>query len=154
MTVIKQINKFRSYSTVHPKPDFELDPNFVTGFVDAEGCFNITISRDPVNKTGWRVKLAFEIGLHKKDLALLKLIQNFFNKIGVISLQSKDVVRFRVFSQKDLKIIVDHLDKYPLLTQKRTDFEFLKKVFLMMENKEHLTLEGFREIVAIQVFVK
>jgi len=52
MTVTKQINKFRSYSTVHQKPEFELDPNFVTGFVDAEGCFNITISRDPVNKTG------------------------------------------------------------------------------------------------------
>lgn len=36
MTVIKQINNFRSYSTVHQKPEFELDPNFVTGFVDAE----------------------------------------------------------------------------------------------------------------------
>lgn len=149
MTVIKQIHNLRSYSTVNKKPEFELDPNFVTGFADAEGCFIITISRDPFNKIGWRVKLAFEIGLHKKDLALLKLIQNFF-KIGVISLQSKDVVRFRVFSQKDLKILIDHFDRYPLLTQKQTDFLFLKKVFLKMENKEHLTLEGFREIVAIR----
>jgi len=77
-TVIKQINKLRLYSTVHPKREFELDPNFVTGFVDDEGCFTVTITRDPINKTGWRVKPAFEIGLHKKDLALLKLIQNQF----------------------------------------------------------------------------
>jgi hypothetical protein len=52
MTVIKQINKFRSYYTVHQKPEYKLDPNFVTGFVDAEGCFIISISIDPVNKIG------------------------------------------------------------------------------------------------------
>jgi hypothetical protein len=149
-TVIKQINKLRLYSTVHPKREFELDPNFVTGFVDAEGCFTVTITRDPVNKTGWRVKPAFEIGLHKKDLALLKLIQNYFNKVGIISLQSKDVVRFRVFTLKDLMTIIDHFDQYPLLTQKRTDFEFFKQIILMMGNKEHITLEGFRGIVAIR----
>ena len=149
-TVIKQINKLRLYSTVHPKREFELDPNFVTGFVDAEGCFTVTITRDPVNKTGWRVKPAFEIGLHKKDLALLKLIQNYFNKVGIISLQSKDLVRFRVFTLKDLMTIINHFDQYPLLTQKRTDFEFLKKIILMMGNKEHITLEGFRGIVAIR----
>jgi len=28
-TVIKQINKFRLYSTAHKKPEFELNPNFV-----------------------------------------------------------------------------------------------------------------------------
>lgn len=50
---------------------------------------------------GWRVKPTFEIGLHKKDLALLKLIQNYFNKVGIISLQSKDVVRFRVSSLRN-----------------------------------------------------
>jgi hypothetical protein len=86
----------------------------------------------------------------KKDLVLLDLIQKFFNKIGVISLQREDAVRFRVFSQKDLRIIIDHFDKYPLLTQKRTDFEFLEKVFLIVQNKEHLTLKGLREIVAIR----
>jgi len=149
-TVIKQINNLRLYSTVHSKSEYELDPNFVTGFVDAEGCFGVTISRDPVNKTGWRVKPAFDIGLHKKDLALLKLIQNYFNKIGIISVQSKDLVRFRVFSQKDFMAIIDHFDQYPLLTQKRTDFEFFKKICIMMKNKEHTTLEGFREIVSIR----
>ena len=55
------------------------------------------------------------------------------------------MVRFRVFSQKDLTIIINHFDKYPLLTQKRTDFKFLNKVFLMVKNKEHLTWEGFRK---------
>jgi hypothetical protein len=46
--------------------------------------------------------------------------------------------------------IIDHFDQYPLLTQKRTDFEFFKQIILMMGNKEHITLEGFRGIVAIR----
>lgn len=62
-----------------------MNPDFVTGFADAEGSFSVSISKDPVHKLGWRVKLAFEIGLHKKDTALLKLIQNYFNKVGTIS---------------------------------------------------------------------
>jgi len=71
-------------------------------------------------------------------------------ELGIISLQSKDVVRFRVFTLKDLMTIIDHFDQYPLLTQKRTDFEFFKQIILMMGNKEHITLEGFRGIVAIR----
>jgi len=47
----------------------KLDPNYVTGFTDGEGCFYIGISPEK-NNSGYRVKLSFQIGLHKKDLAL------------------------------------------------------------------------------------
>lgn len=136
---LKSVNKSRSYSTLQQKP--KLDPNFVTGFTDAEGSFIVILAKDPVFKLGWRVKLSFEIGLHYKDLELLKLVQNYF-KTGHITFVNKNIARLRISSQKDLNAIIDHFDKYPLLTQKQVDFEFLKKVFLMMENKEHLTLEG------------
>ena len=63
---LKPVNKFRSYSTLQQKP--KLDPNFVTGFTDAEGSFIVILAKDPVFKLGWRVKLSFEIGLHNKDL--------------------------------------------------------------------------------------
>ena len=69
-------NKSRSYSTLQQKP--ELDPNFVTGFTDAEGSFIVILAKDPIFKLGWRVKLYFEIGLHNKDLELLKLSTKLF----------------------------------------------------------------------------
>ena len=38
----------RSFSTLKS----HLDPNFITGFVDAEGSFVISIQKEPKNKTG------------------------------------------------------------------------------------------------------
>jgi hypothetical protein len=47
-------------------------PQFITGFTDAEGCFNISIFKDNTFKFGWRVKLTFIISLHSKDKEILE----------------------------------------------------------------------------------
>jgi hypothetical protein len=62
----------------------KLNPNWVTGFTDAEGCFFINISKDKNYKTGWRIRASFEIVLHKRDKDLLLQIRSFFNGIGTI----------------------------------------------------------------------
>ena len=61
----------------------------------------------------------FFIRLHIKDVALLNLIQAFFNGIGKIYIY-KDVEEaiFRVSSIKELEFITNHFDKYPLISQK------------------------------------
>jgi len=51
---------------------------------------------------------------------------------------------------KDLARIIDHFEKYPLITQKRADYEIFKQVFYLIYRKEHLTLPGLQEIVAIK----
>ena len=40
------------------------------------------------------------------------------------------MVKFSVVSIKDLAKLINHFDNYPLITQKRTDFELFKQVFL------------------------
>jgi len=42
------------------------------------------------------------------------------------------------------------LDNYPLITQKLADYIIWKKIILMMQQKEHLTLEGLKKIVALK----
>jgi hypothetical protein len=54
-----------------------MDPRFITGFTDAEGCFSLSVVRDKEYKLGWRVPITFNITLHQKDKALLELIQSF-----------------------------------------------------------------------------
>jgi hypothetical protein len=44
-----------------------IDPWFITGFTDAEGCFLLSIVKDKKYKNGWSVKFSFQMGLHKKD---------------------------------------------------------------------------------------
>jgi len=129
----------------------KLDPNYVTGFTDGEGCFYIGISPEK-NNSGYRVKLSFQIGLHKKDLALLKLINSNFG-VGKISKLASDSVLFRVSSIDDLKVIIDHFDKYPLISYKYKDYLLFKQAFELVQKKEHSSVEGLKKIVAIKASI-
>lgn len=72
-----------------------LDPWYVTGFTDAEGCFNILIAKSPSTSIGWRVQARFIIELHIKDIALLRRIKSFFNDAGTITiLNTKNIARY------------------------------------------------------------
>lgn len=94
-----------------------LNPWFVTGFTDAEGCFYVGIVKSNRVKINWEVQPEFKIELHKKDIRLLIWIQEFFNGVGKIS-QKGDKVGLRVRSLKEIKVIISHFEKYPLITQK------------------------------------
>jgi hypothetical protein len=82
----------------------------------------------------------------------LELIKNYFKGIGSITKAGKDGILYRVASLQDLtNIVIPHFDKFPLITQKKADFELFKKVVELMNRKEHLTIEGLQQIVAIKV---
>jgi len=91
----------------------------------------------------------FVIGLHQKDRALLELIQSSWS-VGKIYIQSKCMLHYRIQSIKELQVIIDHFDKYPLITQKLSDYILFKQAVELIKNKEHLTEEGLHKIVAIK----
>lgn len=127
----------------------KLNPNYVTGFTDGEGCFFVGVNLNPRYKTGYRVKIIFQIGVHEKDLALLEQIKLFFG-VGEISRLGEESIQFRVSSLNDLNIIINHFDNYPLLTRKLSDYLLFKQVLSLMEQGKHLTLEGLNQIVSIK----
>ena len=129
--------------------DCKLDPNWVTGFVDGEGCFHVSIPQRKDRKPGWGVQPGFTIVLHKKDKPLLDRIKNFLG-VGRLTKQGSIAIQFRVWSIKELKIIMKFFKKYYLLTKKWADFEFWCKILELIERGEHLTLEGLRLIVALK----
>lgn len=98
------------------------------------------------------VQLMFKINLHKKDQALLKQIQSFFC-VGGIHFKTSQSLQFQVSSIKDLKVIIDHFDKYPLITKKFSDYKLFKEAFYLVQNQEHLTMEGLRKVVAIRASI-
>lgn len=106
-----------------------MNPWFVTGFTDGDGCFTLSLTKDSKHSTGWRVKPVFSIGLKKEDLILLGAtpqIKNYF-RVGTIYSQGSEVMRYHVTSEKDLEMIINHFDKYPLISQKLTDFLLFKQ---------------------------
>lgn len=149
-----RINVLRTYITivthepvlVH-KP--KINPWFLSGFADAEGSFSILIQPNSKYKTNWRIKAIFAIGLHKKDIELLKNIQSSLG-VGKLHKHGKNSVQYRVESIKDLQVIVDHFDKYPLISVKAIDYILFKKAFYIIKLQEHLTKEGLLKLIRIK----
>lgn len=132
-----------------PNVDSPLNPWALTGFIDGEGSFIIGISKNN-NKVGWQVKLEFLLSLHEGDKFILESIKNYLGVGNIIKHHSKNIIHYRIASIKDLAKIFDHLDKYPLLTQKRADYELFKVGYNLVTNKQHLTISGLHRIVGLK----
>ena len=131
------------------KNTFYLNPDYLTGFVDGEGCFSLSIYKQGKNLSGWQVKPIFSISLHNKDIKLLEAIQRTL-KTGKIYKHGVDSTQYRVSSLKNLQIITDHFDSYPLITQKSADYLLFKQAIAIIKNKEHLSIEGLLKLVGIK----
>lgn len=144
--VSRSLNTFTNTSKLS-----RLHPWYITGLSDGEACFLVGVSkRDSSRKKSWRVQPSFQIGMDSKDKALLDQLQATFG-VGKVYKGEKNLYRFMVRSLEDLKVVVDHFEKFPLRTQKRADFELFKQVVELMNNKE-LTLD-LQQIVNIRASI-
>ena len=135
------------------RPQGVLTPEYVAGFVDGEGCFNVSIRPHPTVRYGSRyvVGHVFQIYQHHDDLELLENIRVFF---GCGYIRSKgpnsNVSTFTVSRRDDLRtIVIPFFERYPLNSQKHQDFLKFREIVLAMHRKAHLHQDGFRRIVEI-----
>ena len=70
--------------------------------------------------------------------------------VGTITLHNNDTANFNVYSIKELQVIIDHCVKYPLITQKHSDFLLFKQAFEIIKRGDHLTEKGLLEIVGLK----
>ena len=104
-------------------------------------------------KQGWGIIPFFSIEVHIKDLSLLKEIQSYFGvgKIHTRIREGRTTTIYSVQSIKDINnMIIPHFTKYPLLTQKRIDFEFFYSIINLRNKKEHLNMKGIINIISIK----
>lgn len=116
-----------------------INPNWVTGFSDAESSFVLGIYASESRSSGWRVAPEFKITLHTRDEFVLEKLQAFFG-VGVIN-KYMNTVNYKVRKFEDIcNIIIPHFSNFPLLTQKRADFELFKQGVLYLKDREFLSL--------------
>lgn len=125
-----------------------LNPWFVTGFVDAEGSFSMSIFKSKTAAIGWTIEPSFIITLHKKDIELLNKIQSFFG-VGIVSTWGDKDARYRVRSKNSLLVIISHFNKYPLQTTKAKNFIIFRSILDLMIKKGHVNIEGFLNIASL-----
>ena len=144
----------RRGSSIAPvqKENLKLDPNWVTGFVDGEGCFHVYIRKKNNSKLGWQVEPHFELRLHQKDLPVLVAIQKSLG-VGKVYYKEPNAVEYRVYNFKEFEAVINNFYKYPLITKKRADYLLLIKIVTLIIRKEHLTIEGIRKIVELKAAI-
>lgn len=122
---------------------------WLSGFTDAEGCFNIAIQSRINTVTGYRVSLRFLLDQKKAEYTLL-LIQGLFKSGQVfIRRETNSVYRYHNNTFKGLLPVRDYFLAYPLKTKKAESFKHWLEAFNMILNKEHLVTEGLERIRAI-----
>ena len=149
----KIIRLYSSNTSNYPRYNlnntYYLNPYYITGLVDAEGCFTTSIYKDSRMKTGWQVKPIFQLNLHKKDLKILEAVQKTWG-VGKIYKHGQDSFMYRVSSLKNLRVITNHFDYYPLITQKFADYLLFKQSIDLIQKKLHLTEKGLLTLVGIK----
>nr|QID02855.1 LAGLIDADG endonuclease [Orbilia oligospora] len=134
--------------------NFFVNPYYLAGFTDAEGCFSVLCTRNKNCKTGWRIQVSFQIHLGKEDKNLLEKIKATLGVGKIYDSGNKSCV-FVVYSPEELiSTIIPFFDKYPLLTQKRADFESFKQVLNIIDKKKHNTTEGLENILSIKASMR
>jgi hypothetical protein len=124
----------------------KLEAEWVTGFVDGEGCFHVGINQHPEMKAGYQVLPEFTVVQHERDAQLLQALKAYFG-CGVVRRNHGDRMAYRVRGLEHLsERIVPFFLKHPLKSSKRVDFLKFRRVVLMMERGEHLTAEGIEAI--------
>lgn len=73
-------------------------------------------------------------------MPLLLSLNNFFGNVGVVNTDLKSNRAYYVVSKPSdiFKVIIPHIQSYPLITQKRRDFILWCKIVEMMGKKKHL----------------
>ncbi len=123
---------------------------YLAGFVDGEGTFSVAIIRHPAQRLGWMINPVFQVYQHEKHREILELFREYFGTGNVYRKSgSHPVLTFSIDSRKSLlERVLPFFERYPLIV-KRDEFRRFSAIVHAMELKEHLTVSGFKRLVAL-----
>jgi len=129
--------------------------NYLAGFTDGEGNFNVSfrkcnsIQREDF-KIPWKISLCFNIS--QKDPVILSQFKKHL-KCGTIRKRKHDGVYYyevNNFSAIQTNVI-PFFHRFGFLSaKKKRDFSKFQKIAKLIENKDHLTVDGIKEILKIR----
>lgn len=123
---------------------------YISGFVDGEGSFNVSLRKKSDYKNNWQVVLSFNVS--QKDITLLNLIKKTLD-CGIIKqrkidkLYSLDITNPFDIANK----VIPFFDKFKLISvSKKKNYLIFKKIVDLMIKKEHLNEKGLYKIMILR----
>lgn len=129
----------------------KLNPYWVSGFVDGEGTFYVGINKNETMSNKFQVLPEFRIVQHKRDIKVLYALKEFF-KSGVVRVNHDNRYELRIRSLEHINnYVIPHFNKFELMTGKKFDFIKFKKIINLMNQKQHLKIEGLKRVIEISL---
>ena len=125
-----------------------LNPWYIVGFTDGEGCFSISIFKNQTTRLGYQVFPEYVLTQGAKSVTVLEQVQSYFDCGRIYQNRRADnhreiLQRYCVRSLKDIQEkIIPFFEQYQLKTNKRFDFEIFCLGVDMIARKEHLNPDG------------
>jgi hypothetical protein len=119
---ILQSKSFRiEASNLNNHSKISLKNGWLSGFIDSEGCFNVTVKARSSMRLGYRIVMRFL--LDQNDQTVLIFISNLLST-GFVSKRSSNMYtyRFTAESIKGFNKLLNYLDLFPLKTIKNESF--------------------------------
>lgn len=122
---------------------------YISGFVDGEGSFNISLRRKNDYEVKWQPVLSFNVS--QRDITILALMKRHFG-CGIVKRRKDGLHSYDVTNPKSLHdVIIPFFNQYHFFSAaKKKNFALFKQAVLIMYRKEHLKTEGFKKILEIR----
>jgi hypothetical protein len=125
-------------------------PSYISGYVDGEGCFTVSISPRPTLRVGWEVRPSLSVSQNEDRSEVLLMIQRHFDCGTLRPDRSDRTLKWEIRSLPLLvAVVVPHFRRYPLQSGKRRDFEIFAAICEGMTRGEHRSAAGLMEIVRL-----
>ena len=126
-----------------------LDNHWLAGFSDADASFQIKIIKR-ITRNKPEIRLNFQID-QKSDL-LLNIIKEYLGgNIGYR--KSQDTYYYGSTSFGSAKRVIEYFDQYHLQSRKHISYLRWRKVYRLIQDKEHLTDKGIYKILKIKSLI-
>ena len=123
--------------------------HWLAGFTDADGSFQIKVV-NRIEKTRPEIKLNYQID-QKKDFILKKIKKFLGGNIGYR--MSQNTYYYGSTSFGSAKNVINYFDKYHLLSKKYLSYLRWRKVYLLIQDKEHINEKGLAKILIIKSLI-
>jgi hypothetical protein len=123
---------------------------YISGYVDGEGCFTVSISPRAKLLAGWEVRPSLSVSQNGDRAEVLHVIEAYFGCGSIRPDRSDKTLKWETRRLEDiLGRVIPHFEANPLLSSKRYDFERFASVCHLMADGAHLSRDGLIEIVEL-----
>lgn len=139
-------NKENLLAVVTELAKLSFNNSWFSGFTDAEGCFNVYIS-----KSNKGISLRFIVD-QQEGLPLFNQLKYILGS-GSIYTRKNNNYRFAITNVNKLALVVEYFNVYVLKSKKQFAFEKWKVIYNSVLNKEHKTLIGIANLKELSILI-